>query len=244
MAKQPYIPLYTGDYLKDTRRLPLEVRGAWVDIMIFMWENKERGVISGTMPEFAQMMSCTLEQANFVIGLLQQKNVCDFEIEKNGHVKLISRRMVRDAEISKKRAGAGKKGMENRYNEICYNKTDNKPPNKSVTNSDIDNDIDNSIKEGVQGKPNIERFNPDDFFQTPIKAFEELRDDELFVEQLIRVVHGNGFRSCTPVNVIKAVKKFITLEGAKEEFSVKPKREVKRHLVNWINKNASKIHEY
>jgi uncharacterized protein YdaU (DUF1376 family) len=141
MAKQPYIPLYTGDYLKDTRRLPLEARGAWVDILIFMWENKERGVLIGTMEEFAQMMSCTLTQANFVIGLLQQKTVCDFEVLKNGQIKLSCRRMIRDAETSEKRAQAGKKGMSVRYEEDCYNKQPNKTPNKSVTSSDIDNDI-------------------------------------------------------------------------------------------------------
>jgi hypothetical protein len=72
--KQPYIPLYTGDYLKDTRRLPLAARGAWVDLMIFMWDSKERGVLVGTMPEYAMMMSCTLDEANFAIGLLRETN--------------------------------------------------------------------------------------------------------------------------------------------------------------------------
>jgi hypothetical protein len=148
MSKQPYIPLYTGDYLKATRRLPLEVRGAWVDILIYMWENRERGTITGTIDEFASMLSCNIEQASFVIGLLQQKDVCDYELLKGGLIKLISRRMVREAEISEKRAGAGKKGMESRYSEICNNKT----PNKTVTNSDIDNDIVIDTDNGIELK--------------------------------------------------------------------------------------------
>ena len=154
MARQPYLPLYTGDYYKDTRKLPLAARGAWVDLMIFMWDSPRRGVIVHTMIEYAQMMSCTSEEADLVIGLLHEKGICDFEIAEKNQIKLICRRMVRDASLSKKRSKAGKKGMESRYSEdeCCYNKT----PNKSLTSTD--NDIDNVIdtvieKEGVQGKP-------------------------------------------------------------------------------------------
>lgn len=166
MPKQPYIPLYTGDYLKDTRSLPLNVRGAWVDLMIFMWEAKCRGVLINTMPEYAQMMSCTFEEANLVIGLLQQKQICDFEIMADGFVKLISRRMVRDAKLSKVRAKAGKKGMKSRYSreDVCNNKTDN----KTLTTSDNDIDNDNEVelknkKESVPRgtKPDVIFYSPD-----------------------------------------------------------------------------------
>lgn len=144
MAKQPYLPLYTGDYFKDTRKLPLSVRGAWIDLMIFMWDSPRRGVIIHTMVEYAQMMSCTFDEANFVIGVLQDKEICDFEIAEKNQIKLICRRMVRDAALSKKRSRAGKKGMNSRYSEeeVCYNKT----PNKTVTTSDNVIDTDNATE--------------------------------------------------------------------------------------------------
>jgi uncharacterized protein YdaU (DUF1376 family) len=156
MAKQPYIPLYTGDYLQDTRTLPLAVRGAWVDLMIFMWRSRERGVLIGTIQEFAQMMSCTKDEANFAIGLLKQKEVCDFEILPGDLIKLICRRMHREAKTASERSKAGKAGAK-----VRFAKANDEANAKAKTkqNTDIDIDIDNAIdieigiKERVQGKP-------------------------------------------------------------------------------------------
>jgi uncharacterized protein YdaU (DUF1376 family) len=145
MSKQPYIPLYTGDYLQDTRTLPLAVRGAWVDLMIFMWRSRDRGVLIGTLQEFAQMMSCTFDEANFAIGLLQQKNICDFEVLQNGMTKLICRRMQREAKTAAARSEAGKAGAKARF--VKAN-DEAKPQAKPKQNTDIDNDIatDNDIE--------------------------------------------------------------------------------------------------
>jgi uncharacterized protein YdaU (DUF1376 family) len=242
MAKQPYIPLYTGDYLKDTRMLPLNVRGAWVDLMIFMWESKERGVLTATMPEFAMMMSCTLEEANFAIGLLFQKGVCDFEVLPNGMTKMISRRMVRDADLAKKRSEAGLQG--GRPKNGKQNHKQNESKTKANSDNDIDNDNDNSIKEPHQ-KQNVPRepiINPDDYYSNGKQAFEEIRSDELMVERLLRVVRNEGYAACDEVTVIKAVRRFMAAEEAKPDFSVRPRDEVKKHLVNWIRTKANTLH--
>lgn len=143
MAKQPYIPLYTGDYLKDTRRLPLEVRGAWVDIMIFMWESKEKGTITGTMEEFSLMLGCSFKKANSIIATLQEKGICDYKILANGHIKLICRRIVRDVELSEKRKAAGTKGG----NPNLLNQNPTKPKTNGYPFSDNDIDNDNPSKE-------------------------------------------------------------------------------------------------
>jgi uncharacterized protein YdaU (DUF1376 family) len=150
MAKQPYIPLYTGDYLKDTRMLPLEARGAWVDLMVFMWESKSRGILVYTMPEYAMLMSCTLQQADFAIGLLQQKGICDFEIMQNGLVKLICRRMVRDCQLSKTRSEAGKTGVAAKFA-----KANATAKTQANTDSDIDND--NEVEIGFKEKESEEK---------------------------------------------------------------------------------------
>lgn len=115
MGKQPYIPFYVGDYLKDTRVLPLSVRGAWVDIILFMWDAPVRGEIVGTMEDFARMMSCTIQEAEFALNLLKQKSTADFVLLEHGEIKIISRKMKRDYEISKKRSKAGKKGVEAKF---------------------------------------------------------------------------------------------------------------------------------
>jgi hypothetical protein len=140
MSKQPYIPLYTGDYMQDTRALPLNVRGAWIELMIHMWRSEERGVITGTIPEFAMMMGCLLDEANFAIGLLEQKKICDFEILPNGFLKLTCRRMVRETKTAKERSKAGTKGVKVKLAKAIAEANEQA---KTKQNTDNDNAIDN-----------------------------------------------------------------------------------------------------
>lgn len=109
MGKQPYIPLYIGDYIKATRILPLAVRGAWVDLLLNMWENPVRGEVSGTFEDFSRIMSCTVEEARFAINLLMQKKTADVTLHEDGTVTVVSRRMKRECDISSKRSDSAKK---------------------------------------------------------------------------------------------------------------------------------------
>lgn len=90
-----------------------------------------------------------------------------------------------------------------------------------------------------EDKNKIKPFSSDDYFQSGEQAFEEIKADELFVERLLRIVHGNGFRACDQMGIIMAVRKFLVVEQAKDDFCNRLKSEVKQHLVNWINKNAN-----
>lgn len=238
MTKQPYIPLYTGDYLKDTRRLPLEVRGAWVDIMIFMWESKEKGTITGTMEEFALMLGCSFKKANQIIAMLQEKEICDYEITKNGHIKLISRRIVRDVELSKARSKAGKAGAAAKFAGTFAEA-------KPQANSDID--IDNGISIQKEKEKNVSReplYDEDNFYQTAEQAFNEIKDDDVMVENLLRIARREGYVTYNALTVVSAVRSFVTTEGAKPDFTSRPRDELKRHLVNWIRSKAKTLNQY
>lgn len=111
-TKQPYIPLYVGDYLKDTRVLPLAVRGAWMDLILFMWDAPVRGEIVGTIEDFARLMSCEKLEAEFALNLLKQKSTADITLLEDGQTKVVSRKMKREAEISQIRSEVGKEGVE------------------------------------------------------------------------------------------------------------------------------------
>lgn len=111
MAKQPYIPFYIGDYIKDTRKLPLAVRGAWVDLLLYMWDEPVKGEITGTIEEFSGMLSCTTKECEFALNLLMEKKVCNYEKLPGAKIKIISRRMKKDADISLKRSKSGSKGV-------------------------------------------------------------------------------------------------------------------------------------
>lgn len=226
--------------MKDTRMLPLSVRGAWVDLMIFMWESKERGVLVYTLPEYAMMMSCSLDDANFAISLLEQKGVCDYEILPSGMIKLTSRRMVRDVKVSKARSEAGKAGIAARFaKDFAQAKT------QANSDIDIEYDIDNKLKEGEEKfVPRGPLYDPDDFYQTPQQAFDEIKDDELMVENLVRIARREGYITYNELIVMSAVRSFITVESAKPDFTNRPRDEIKKHLVNWMRKNAKTLNKY
>lgn len=110
MAKNPYIKFYIGDYIKDTRILPLNVRGAWVDLILFMWDNREKGEITGTIEEFSRLMCCSIEEANLVIQTLKQRNIFSWEELPGGVLKIISRKQKNMQILSETRSNSGKNG--------------------------------------------------------------------------------------------------------------------------------------
>lgn len=83
-----------------------------------------------------------------------------------------------------------------------------------------------------------------DSYDNPQKAFEEIRQDERQVESLLRVVRRSGFNSCSEVVLMKAVRHFFTVEGAKPDFTNRLRDELKKHLVNWVRKNAPNLNQY
>lgn len=90
----------------------------------------------------------------------------------------------------------------------------------------------------------IKPFDSSEYYPSGKDAFEDIQKDEVFVERLLFSVHQAGFRSCTAITLIKSIRFFLGMESAKDDVATRPKKEVRRHLVNWINKNASKLDDY
>lgn len=134
--KQPYIPIYTGDYLKDTRALSLEAKGAWMDLILFIWINGKAGVIEGTMEEFARMVGASEMKFVAVLNELCRKDICDIFGDQTKVFKIVCRRLAKEAEISEKRSEA----VQTRY------KNPTNTPTKPIQNTDSDND--NEIENG------------------------------------------------------------------------------------------------
>jgi hypothetical protein len=149
MGKQPYIPFYVGDYLKDTRILPLAVRGAWVDLILFMWDAPVRGELIGSIEDFARLMSCDRQEAQFVLSILKQKNTADFADLPDGQIRVVSRKMRRDANISEVRAEAGRAGGKSARN-TKTKRLYNQPGYIYII---IDDDQIDSFKVGISANP-------------------------------------------------------------------------------------------
>lgn len=109
----PYIPLYTGDYIKNTRSLSLEAKGAWVDMILQMWDTKSKGVLIGTIDDFTRSIGSTSsEQTSRIITELAMKRVADVSKDDNNeYFTIICRRLAREAKISEARS----KAVQNRY---------------------------------------------------------------------------------------------------------------------------------
>ena len=103
-----------------------------------------------------------------------------------------------------------------------------------------------SETETVNTHVNVSRGSPaqDDCYDSGTQMFEEIRDDEQFIERLLRIVQQSGYISCNGVVILKAVRFFITRESAKPEFKYRPRTEHKNYLINWITKNATTLNQY
>lgn len=133
MAKKQEIPMpfFTGDWIRcpELRVLPPDVRGLWMDMLCYMWESVERGVM--VMPNG---QPCTKDDVVRIIGtdssgstgwldVLIENKVC--EVREDGAI--YSRRMVKDNLISEKRRLAGKKGGESTKAKVFIPKAEAAP---------------------------------------------------------------------------------------------------------------------
>jgi uncharacterized protein YdaU (DUF1376 family) len=142
MSKQPYIPLYLGDWTQDTDGLTIEAEGAWLRVIFKCWRNS--GDFTATVEILARI--CKVDCSKFASILLEWKmnNICDVIEHDNVLITLTSRRMKTDIAKSAVKALSGSKGGKVAQAKIKQNE------NSAKANSDIDNDIvidtDNSIE--------------------------------------------------------------------------------------------------
>ena len=118
--KLPAFMFYPGDWLKDNslRVCSLQSRGLWIDLLCYMHESPQRGVLMITedkpmgIPHIAQLVGHPVDVVSELLGELVSNGVIDFDIsaDKNGEEIAVysSRRMVRDEH---KRDLCGKAGI-------------------------------------------------------------------------------------------------------------------------------------
>lgn len=139
-GKQPYIPLYIGDWIQDTDCLSIDAEGAWLRVVFKCWKNN--GVFSATLEVFARV--CKVDTQKFASILLEWKtnDICDIVHGDNGIVTVMSRRIRRDKEISAIRSETGSKGGSKTQ---AKGKANSQAKTKQNTDNDIDNENDTNV---------------------------------------------------------------------------------------------------
>lgn len=155
LRNQPYLPLYVQDFLTDEKLMncSASATGIYIRLMCIMHKSDEYGTVllkqkdkqnGSNIKDFAlklaRFMPYPVSEIEKGLAELLDENV----IENDGD-KLLQRRMVKDNDISNKRAIAGKKGG---------NKTKNFAQAKSEANSENENENENKdvIIEGGVGE--------------------------------------------------------------------------------------------
>ena len=112
--KYPLMPFDTGDWLKcpELRAMAPDVRALWMDMLCYMWESPEVGVMVApnckpySREEIVRIVGLDSRASGSWLELLIDSGVCG--VRDDGAI--YSRRMVRDADLREKRAEAGRKG--------------------------------------------------------------------------------------------------------------------------------------
>lgn len=131
----PAMPFYTGDWFKcpEVRSLPLDYRALWFDMICFMWESTERGVMvksNGkpyTNEEIVRMVGLDNQNSGIWLTYLVNHNVCS--VREDGAI--FSRRMVKDEKIRLIRKKIGEKGGNPK---LLVNQTDKQKVNQIAEN--------------------------------------------------------------------------------------------------------------
>lgn len=174
MGKNPAFQFYPSDWSNDTSMLPLEVKGAWIDIICSMWWNGNKGELTGKYEDFAILLRVSKRKAEKIINCLMHKQICDCLTDTNGNITLISRRMKREEKARKDNAERQQRHYYKKKEQIITKtlQETNKP--SSTSSSYSNNNICAKFDEFYSEYPK-KRGKKD-----ALKAFLKLRpDDEL-----------------------------------------------------------------
>ena len=117
----PYSKFFWGDYLKDTRTLSLEAKGAWMDILCHLSQLDEPGEAGYKIQAWARLLGCSKRVARRVIDEIGEAGVGRVRKE-NEQIFVANSRIKNDflkfLEKQTQASEAGKLGAEKRHNPL------------------------------------------------------------------------------------------------------------------------------
>jgi uncharacterized protein YdaU (DUF1376 family) len=179
----PAMPFYVGDWLKapDVQCLSYELKGIWFEMLCYMWESKQRGVLNYTTEELARLLRMDTVLLEQKLKQLSSKNI--FSVRESDGL-IFCRRMVRDQEIREIRIKSGKKGGENSFASRFAQAKSQAKAQANTEDEDEDENISLTLKE-EDCKEEIKTWRTDyQIYRDECStAFQKYASDEAFIAQ-------------------------------------------------------------
>lgn len=105
----------------------------------------------------------------------------------------------------------------------------------TLTKESINSYVNDSVNDSVV--VNVNGVFQKDIFESKENAFEQMRDDDLFIESCAMTLSGRGWKAASGVDVVALIKNFLHGKADLE----KPKKEVRQHFKNWISSGQTKL---
>jgi uncharacterized protein YdaU (DUF1376 family) len=146
MSKQPYIPLYIGDWEQDTNCLTLDAEGALLKLIFKLWKSDDKGRAEFSFSQLSILFKKSEECARKIVSELHENKILNIEFIGNERVKFESRRILKDTAKSLTYSTNGAKGGRPTKAKQKLIKSKTKAKQKLIPDIDIDNVIDNVIE--------------------------------------------------------------------------------------------------
>ena len=95
---------YPGDWLIDTRRLSLEAKGAWIELIIALWNSETRGVLNTKLSELSLLLGSKTNRIKRILGELRSQKICEIEELEGGGIIIRSRRILQEEKVREQTA--------------------------------------------------------------------------------------------------------------------------------------------
>lgn len=153
---QPYIPIYIGDWEKDTNCITPLAEFALLKLCFKLFNAEKRGVFYANYRTLSVLFKSNLDDTKDIFQELIDNKILNIKLLEDGKFEIISRRMIREGNISEIRAIVGAKG-----GKANGKQNKSKIKAKSEQNTDIDNDINNNKEIGNEPREDSNgKFSP------------------------------------------------------------------------------------
>lgn len=146
MAKQPYIPIYIGDWEKDTNCISALAEFALLKLTFKLFNSEKRGIFEANFRTLSILFKQNIDETKEIFQELIDNNILNIEPLENERFRIISRRMIREGHISEARSNNGSQGGRGNKSENKANEKQTESKQKAKLKQIPDIDIDNISK--------------------------------------------------------------------------------------------------